>query len=49
MLHLAAIISFALSVIFYAWDISHGHWTYILLALLGLFLWCVSGKWDRAL
>lgn len=49
MVHLAAIISFALGVIFDAWNITHGVWDYKLFMLIGLLLWCVSGKWDRAL
>ena len=49
MVHLAAIISLALAVIFDAWRISHGIWDFRLFALLGLLLWCISGRWDRAL
>ena len=49
MVHLLAIIAFVLSVVFYAWDIAHGHWTWTLFMLLGLLLWCISGhpkcKW----
>ena len=49
MVHLAAIISFALAVIFNAWNIHHGVWSWVLFMLLGLLLWCISGRWDRAL
>lgn len=43
MLRLIAIISFVLGVIFLAWNIQHGVWTYKLFELLGLLFWCVSG------
>lgn len=42
MFHLAAIILFILSVIFYAWSLGHGVWNYILFALLALTCWCIS-------
>lgn len=48
MIRLLAIISLALSVIFDAWNISHGTWNYVLFLLIGLLLWCVSEKWDKA-
>jgi len=47
-LRLLAIISLAMSVVFYAWNISHGRWTYVLFMLIGLLLWCISDRWDRA-
>lgn len=47
MVHLAAVISFALAVIFAAWHVSHGVWTPEFLGLLGLLLWCISSSWDR--
>jgi hypothetical protein len=47
MTRLLAILSFFMSVIFYAWDISHGHWTWTLFMLLGLFLWCLSGSHGK--
>ena len=47
MLHLLAIIAFVLAVIFLAWGIAHGVWTWQLFGMLGLLLWCVSGRWDR--
>ena len=46
MLHLLAIISFVLGVIFLAWSIAHGVWTWELFGMLGLTLWCISGKHD---
>lgn len=42
MIHLLAIISFALAVIFYAWTITHGTITSELFMLIGMFLWCAS-------
>lgn len=42
MLHLAAIVLFILSTIFYAWSLGHGVWSWTLLALLGLTCWCIS-------
>jgi len=46
--HLLAIISFALAVIFNAWNIHHGAWSWTLFTVIGLLLWCISGRWDRA-
>lgn len=46
MLHLAAIISLVLAVIFYAWNISHSFWTWTFFMLIGLALWCISGRKD---
>jgi hypothetical protein len=40
---LAAILSFALAIIFYAWNISHDVFTWTLFMLIGLFCWCISG------
>lgn len=42
MLHLLAIIALTFSVIFYAWSLGHGVWTWTLFELLGLTLWCIS-------
>jgi hypothetical protein len=42
MIKLFAIISLALSLVFYAWSISHGTFTWILFLILGLLLWCIS-------
>ena len=41
---IAAIISFALSVIFYAWNLGHDTWTWTLFMLIGLLCLAVSGK-----
>lgn len=42
MTKLLAIISFILSLIFYAWSISHGIWTWQFFMILGLALDCLS-------
>lgn len=42
MLRILAILAFVMSIIFYAWNISHGTWTWVLWALLGAALWCAS-------
>jgi hypothetical protein len=42
MIRLAAILFLALSVIAYAWQLSHGTFTWTLWALLGLLAWCIS-------
>lgn len=47
MVRLLAIISLALSFIFYAWSISHGRVDSMLLLVLGLLLWCISEGWDH--
>lgn len=47
MVRILAIAAFALAVIFNAWSFSHGAFTWQLLALLGLFFWCISSAWDR--
>jgi hypothetical protein len=47
-IRLLAIFFFALAVIFEAWSISHGAWTWHLLVLLGLLAWCLSSAWDHA-
>jgi hypothetical protein len=44
MFAIAAIISFALSVIFYAWTLSHGVWSWELFMLIGLLCLAISGK-----
>jgi len=41
-LHLLAIISFVFGVVFYAWSLGHGVWTWPFFELLGLTLWCAS-------
>ena len=43
MIHLLAIVSLIISVIFYAFSVQHGVWSWILFMLIGLTLWCVSG------
>jgi hypothetical protein len=47
MVRLLAIIAFALAVIFDAWSITHGAFTWELFMLLGLLAWCISSAWDR--
>ena len=47
MVRLLAIVFFALAVVFDAWSVSHGVWTWHLLALLGLLAWCISSAWDN--
>ena len=48
MTHLLAIIAFALSVIFYAWSIKHGVWSWQFFMLWGFLLEAVSShdKWP---
>jgi hypothetical protein len=46
MVRLCAIISLALALIFEAWSISHGVFTWHLFAILGLLLWCISESWN---
>lgn len=50
MFHLAAIIFFVLGVIFLAWSLAHGVWTWELFDSLGLASWCIAGhpknKWG---
>ena len=48
MIHLLAILAFALAVIFFAWNIKHGVWSWEFLMLWGFLLECVSGheKWP---
>lgn len=46
MFRLAAIVFFALSVIFNAWTIGHGIWTWELFALLGALCFAISHRWD---
>src|SRR5690348_9454988 len=48
-IRLAAIISFVLAFIFYAWQVHHGVWTWTLFMLLGFVLATICGRWDRAL
>lgn len=43
MFHLAAIVLFILSVIFAAFSIAHGIWTYQFFMILALTCWCISG------
>jgi hypothetical protein len=40
---LLAVIAFVMSVIFSAWSIHHGVWSWQFFMLWGLLLWCVSG------
>lgn len=48
MTHLLAIIAFALAVIFYAWSITHGVWTWEFFMLWGFLLEAISAhpKWP---
>ena len=46
MFSLAAIIAFALSVIFYAWSVGHGVWTWQLFMLTGLLCVAISSRWN---
>lgn len=47
MFMLAAILSFALSVIFYAWHLGHDVWTWTLFMLIGLLCMAISAKSPR--
>ncbi len=48
MIHLFAIIAFALAAVFFAWNLRHGVWSWQFFMLLGLLLATVSGheKWP---
>jgi hypothetical protein len=47
MIRLIAILAFFLAIILNAWSVKHGAITWQLLALIGLFFWCISSAWDR--
>jgi hypothetical protein len=47
MIRILAMLAFFLSLVMVAWTLSHGALTWRVLAVLGLFLWCLSSIWDR--
>lgn len=46
MFYLAAIVSFVLAILFYAWHIHHDVFTYVLFALIGWLCMALAGKWP---
>lgn len=47
MFYLAGIVAFVLSIIFYAWHLSHGTFTYILFMLIGFLCMALAGRYPN--